>query len=221
MLEGIMKHKKHIAITRILVPSLFAAAGALTPHTASAALISYAQDFAESFYFGSEVAGDFRTNFTEFSLLNLPQFDAALGTLRSVDFRFDTGLIWLFEGSDTDTRNEFGTSIPFPPIYLDPYNDAGLDATAQGRLSMQLLNASAPSLFDYDFSRSANCYLYEEQEGPTTCVASVQQRAEINGFLPVVGLPLSDFSGNGNLSLLTSMTGSFSGHCDDDDLRKL
>ncbi len=108
--------------------------------------------------------------------------------------------------------------IPLPPFVINDHNDAGIDASVEGSLRIQLFDPSS-SITTLNFPLvNGFCYKLISEAEAVSCFDNVFSSSTYNALMPLGALGLVDFVGTDPINLFTALNGTFSGVCDSDDL---
>ncbi|MDP1645792.1 MAG: choice-of-anchor E domain-containing protein [Thiobacillus sp.] len=198
--------QKFIAIMALL-------AGLAVSTNTWATVLFYSTPFSVTDIITEPVEGSFSGTLSASQLLELPRFDPTLGTLQGVEIEFQSNYEVFILGEARDTRGEF---VFFP---FGESNDAGIDASVEGSLRVQLFDPSSSTTTLNIPSVNAFCYESISVAEPVLCLAQTSSTANAyNALMPLGALGLLDFVGADPINLFTSLGGTFFGTCDGDDL---
>jgi hypothetical protein len=196
-----------------LVATLALLAGLVVSTSTSAAVVFYSTPFSITDVVGGPVGTNFSGTLSASQLLDLPRFDPTFGTLQGVELQFQSSYEVFILGEAVDTRGEFDF-FPF-----GDYNDAGIDASVEGFLRIQLFEPSSIATTLNIPLVNAFCYESIEEATLVSCLAQPPAAATAyNAVMPLGALGLLDFVGTDPINPLTLLNATFSGTCDGDDL---
>lgn len=186
----------------------------LVSASTSATVLFYSTPFSVTDSIVSDVGASFSGTLSGSQPLALPRFDPIFGTLQAVEIGFQ---------SDYEIKLYVGAHDDDPETFLSIHTriDAGIDASVDGSLRVQLQDPSSSSTILNFPSVNGSCY--EQQTGPLldgyiSCHDYASSGSSTyDALMPLGALGLTDFVGTDPINLFTALNGTFSGTCDSDD----
>lgn len=207
---------KHL-ISKKLVATMSLLAGFALSTNAWATVAFYSTPFSITDVISSPVGASFSGTLSDFQSLALPRFNPTLGTLLGVQVEFQSNYEVFILGQARDDRSEF-TRIPVPPFVINDRNDAGIDASVDGSLRIQLFDpSSSATILNFPLV-NAFCYKHVDEAEAVSCIAQAGGSTAYNAVMSLGALGLTEFGGTDPINLFTSLNAAFSGTCDSDDL---
>lgn len=194
-----------------LVITMALLAGLAVSTNTLATVIFYSTPFIVEDASSGPVVDSFSGTLSDVQFLELPRFDPALGTLEGVEIQVQSDYQIFIRERASDDVVEVGI------IFIDvPHNDAGIDASVQGSLRVQLQDPFGIAT-PFNFP-SANTFCYTSIAAPVSCNKELLgSPSTYDALLPLGALGLLDFVGSDPINLFTLLNGTFSGVCDGDD----
>lgn len=202
--------QKFVAIMALL-------AGLAVSTNTRATVLFFSTPFSVTDVSSGPVGASFFGTLSDSQLLVLPRFDPTLGTLEGVEIQLQSDFVVFMLLQAFDGQPE-ATFIPVPPFIINEHNDAGIDASVDGSLRVQLFDPSSSTTTLNFPSVNGFCNELISDAGNASCLDNVFSPSTYDALMPLGALGLLDFTGTDPINLFTALNGTFSGVCDSDDV---